>query len=402
MGVFVGGWVALGVTCLCLMALVYLHTNSDAPEVAAEVDIDIDHHADSHAALAFSLLGGGLMGMYPVFIKTDAVHRANVHPIIFQLYKSTVVFCVGWLFLLPRLISRKPTDDAPLFVFSPWALISAAAWIPSGIGTILAVPKLGMGMSIALNSATGSVLSFVFFVMLFDTPIKRYSCGEDCSYARAPLYLAATIIGTLGMVFPHAIATKLGVASSEIVTNTRHSAPVAFTHRWWQGVSAATVAGAFMAVQYAAVTIGKQQERKLANCEGSMSDCPPWLVEEFNNLGSWMVSFGIGAMLFTLSTLAAVVYVDKKLPDLHWSTMKKAGVCGGLCWVGGNVFITAAVVVGGNAVAVAQAQSATILFSNLYGMIIFGELAGVTTKVFWSVAAAWTLIFMSLLGFEKG
>ena len=51
---------------------------------------------------------------------------------------------------------------------------------------------------------------------------------------------------------------------------------------------------------------------------------------------------------------------------------------------------------------VAQAQSATILFSGLHGIYTYGEIRGLGVKVVWVAAAGWTLCFMALLGFEKG
>ena len=49
----------------------------------------------STLALALAVIGGALMGSYPVFIKTDAVLKAEPHPLVFQLYKSAVVFATG-------------------------------------------------------------------------------------------------------------------------------------------------------------------------------------------------------------------------------------------------------------------------------------------------------------------
>ena len=57
---------------------------------------------------------------------------------------------------------------------------------------------------------------------------------------------------------------------------------------------------------------------------------------------------------------------------------------------------------GGNAVVVAQAQSATILFSGLHGIFTYGEIKGAGVKAVWVGAAGWTLVFMALLGLEKG
>ena len=51
---------------------------------------------------------------------------------------------------------------------------------------------------------------------------------------------------------------------------------------------------------------------------------------------------------------------------------------------------------------VAQAQSAIILFSGLHGIFTYGEIKGAGVKAVWVGAAGWTLVFMALLGLEKG
>ena len=42
-------------------------------------------------ALLYAVLGGISMGCYPAFIKTRAVLAVDVHPVVFQCYKSTMV-----------------------------------------------------------------------------------------------------------------------------------------------------------------------------------------------------------------------------------------------------------------------------------------------------------------------
>ena len=99
--------------------------------------------------LLYATLGGFCMGTYPLFIKTPTVLRANVAPIVFQLYKAIVVFLCGFLFLIPRAIhlhhhpTTTTTPDEPLFVFSYWGFASAALWVPSGLCTITSVPLVG-------------------------------------------------------------------------------------------------------------------------------------------------------------------------------------------------------------------------------------------------------------------
>ena len=70
------------------------------------------------------------MGLYPTFIKTPAVLAADVHPLVFQLYKATAVFLTGWLFLIPRAI-RAARGDLPegehVYEFTYWGLVSAVS-----------------------------------------------------------------------------------------------------------------------------------------------------------------------------------------------------------------------------------------------------------------------------------
>ena len=73
----------------------------------------------------------------------------------------------------------------------------------------------------------------------------------------------------------------------------------------------------------------------------------------------------------------------------------------GLFWVGGNACITSAVLLGGNAVVIAQYTSSQIIFSGLCGILWYDELRGPGVRVVWGVSAAITLTAMVLLGNEK-
>lgn len=114
-------------------------------------------------ALVFALLGGAFMGSYPVPIKDPAVLEAAVHPMVFQSYKSFYVFTTGWIFVLLNVISRKPL----VFEFTWWAVLSAFAWLPSGLATIFAVPIIGVSMANVIICSFSSVLSFVVFWLVF-------------------------------------------------------------------------------------------------------------------------------------------------------------------------------------------------------------------------------------------
>ena len=80
---------------------------------------------NSGEALVYAIIGGLFFGTYPFFIRTKAVLRAQPRPIVFQLYKSTMVFLAGFLFLIPRAFQERATGE-PLFVFSWWAYVHCA------------------------------------------------------------------------------------------------------------------------------------------------------------------------------------------------------------------------------------------------------------------------------------
>ena len=145
-------------------------------------------------ALLYAVLGGVCFGTYPLFIRTPAALAAKPHPIVFQLYKSTVVFLSSFLFLLPRYIRwRAANDGTPLFVFSWWGVASAALWIPAGLTTIWSVPIIGMGLQVAVAASSSAIVSFCTFWLLFGTKMKEHSCGGTCVYYLAPLYLFFTV-----------------------------------------------------------------------------------------------------------------------------------------------------------------------------------------------------------------
>ena len=137
------------------------------------------------------------------------------------------------------------------------------------------------------------------------------------------------------------------------------------------GFVLAILSGVFGAVQYAVVTEGKRFEMSRAGCSSNTTSCPSDLLESFDNFGSWMVSFGIGALAAALLALCMASLLpgcdarrlttgdDEKeaeplaantgscrppgLPNLNWRVLRVAGVAAGLFWVIGNFSVTAAV-----------------------------------------------------------
>ncbi|CAK9003144.1 unnamed protein product [Durusdinium trenchii] len=357
---------------------------------AMQVASSMVQHADS-LALLFSLLGGFFMGAYPVPIKAPSVLKVEPHPVIFQFYKSFWVFVTGWLFV----VARWWLALSPVYIFSWWGIVSALGWIPSGLCTITAVPLLGVGMCVAVTTSTASVLSFLVFWLVLGENMKEHLIFGHKVYV-APVYLICIILGSAGLVY---------------VTRTSRSGTAA-SRQASVGLLLAVLAGGFSAVQYGAVNLGRRSAMRAIGCDEDPSTCPDEFIEEFNNFGSWMASFGIGAMLVTMLTMAGAYGkyalcerddLDKqpsKAPKLHLRTLLLPGTAAGLLWCSGNFFQTAAVVRGGNAVMLPANQAIQLVTSGAFGLLYYREVPNLRSAICWCFLALWTLAFILLLSQE--
>ena len=172
--------------------------------------------------------------------------------------------------------------------------------------------------------------------------------------------------------------------------------------RFLRGVGLSLCGGTLGAAQYAIVTLGKRVAKARAGCEAAA--CPAWLEEQFDALGSWSVSFGLGALAVSAALHAAQRLAARRAerppPPLHLRLMRGPGSVAGLLWAGGNVAGTLAVQRGGNAVVVAQMQSIQLITSGAWGVLYYREQTGKRALI-WTAAAFWTLGAIVLLGREK-
>jgi len=357
--------------------------------LSSESDGDAEH-ADV-LALLFSLLGGFFMGAYPVPIKAPGVLKANPHPVIFQCYKTFWVFVTGWLFLLPRWWQGK----VPVFCFTWWGTVSALGWIPGGVCAIAAVPRLGVGMTVAVSTSAASILTFVVFWLVLGESMKEHIIAGQRIYF-APVYLGCIVVGMAGLVMAMGLATTR--QPSSVGTEGRNTQAMV-------GMFLALAVGLFSALQFGAVNLGKRVARRSAGCAQDGANCSPQFEEAFNNFGSWMASFGVGAALVTGLFLAGVTshaaLRRQPLPSFHWKALGVPGTAAGLLWSLGNFFQTAAVVRGGNAVMLPANQAIQLVTSGAFGLLYYHEVPDRRRALLWTAAALWTLGFILLLSQEK-
>jgi hypothetical protein len=401
--------------------------------------------------LTLATLGGVSTGTFPIFIKTKAVLAADVHPIVFQLYKSGCVCVVG----LAMVLIRYLLHEKPVWKFTWWAAASAAAWIPAGLSTIVSVPLIGVGSCVLTTSAVSSSLSFFVFWLVFHSAIKTHDVGGSEVFL-APAYLAGCLVGMIGLVLAqqksndeaknmNASQAQLGSASGDShlkkhppTTKTVNGDYTAFDgasfespwalngeasgaghstvhtgHKrrvvavpWLSGAArstigfaAAALTGAFSALQFGVVTFGRSAA---ATDDDAKED------EAFDALGSWLASFGASALAGTLLLYGGLSLhlgcqdPPRARPSLHLAdgVMALPGLGAGAFWTLGNVLTVLAVQRGGNATVMAQANAAQLICSGMWGLLYYREIRG-RPAVYWAASAAFTAAMAVLLGMER-
>jgi hypothetical protein len=283
-------------------------------------------------------------------------------------------------------------------------------------------------MQVAVSCAANAILTFLVFWLVFKSKMKEYPLDGGGHYFRAPIYLAATVLGMFCLIFAPKIALKLGMEAKDVKPTARKgvsekekllpinspddeedqkSKSASEYSLFVLGMVLSVFCGVFAASQYAVLTVAKTAQENANHCsfKNASNPCSLKITESYDNFGSWLVSFGIGALGVTLTLLLIVSLVraarGQAPVSLHWDVLKRSGVAAGVCWSIANFLIIAGNVIHGNAVIMAQTLSFQIITSGLFGMLWYGEGGGKGSKIVWTIAAAWTLTSMILLGLEK-
>ena len=386
---------------------------------------------------SLAVLGGVCMGTYPIFVKTSRVLAAKIHPAVFQGYKSTWVAIMGGAFVLWRVLQGQQ----PAYTFTWWGVLSAMAWVPAGSCLVAAVPRAGVGGAVLIFDGCTTLFSFLIAILVFQEPLKAHRTADGAIYYLAPYYLAGALVGMAGLVLlpewlkprpppvhrPASYSRKAKVAAAEEpLLPAEHSPrgatsgsasiesagassvgsnspvpPVPSRASIAFGYLLAVLAGAFSALQYALVT----QAKAAGSAQLSPSD-----LESRNALGSWTLTFGMGALVINAAGILAVEAVGQTTSSRQHDSVldvPKALVilvpasAAGLCYCWSMILTTVAVQRGGNAIVLAQRNAASLVTSGLWGLCYYRELSGLAAGA-WSASAALTMLCVVLLGLEKG
>jgi hypothetical protein len=138
-------------------------------------------------------------GSFGVPIKHPSVLQANVHPLVFQSYKTLWVFITCWGVLLFRDLH-----------FTWWGVVSGIFWVPGGIAAVVSVTNIGLAVGQGVWSTLIVIVSFSWGVLFFDERMK--------STTGSLLALTLLVAGIIGMTFfasPTRTTTKYRAIADE-------------------------------------------------------------------------------------------------------------------------------------------------------------------------------------------
>lgn len=353
--------------------------------------------SEAWTPVVLAILGGACMGTYPVFVKTPMMRAAHVHPLIFQGYKSVWVLIIGILLVTWRSImisNLEPPSPRLAYVFTPWGIACACAWVPAGFAMIASIPRIGVGTAVLIFDSTATLVSFFVFWLVFHEPLREHTLPNGIVYYLAPLYMVGVVAGMAGLVLLPPILDRAPKTLAEPLLPSLEAAQVSLGQMAGtvrvqiEGYALAVLAGVLSAVQYGLVTLAK----KWAAEESVPS-------EALDPLGSWTASLGLGAVLINGLALGMARTAGQQ-PTLQPGVTLLPGSAAGLLYCAALLLTTAAVQLGGNAIVMAQRNATSLVVSGLWGVLWYREIRG-TALLAWGLMALLTVVCVVGLGFEK-
>jgi len=361
-----------------------------------------------------ALFGGIATCCSSIINKADVVVQKNPHPLLFQSFYTFWYLVSAALLVLGRLILSRPGVD-----MSWWAMVSGGAWVPASVALILAVPRIGIIMTMSTVAATVCIVSFliIWFVMGI-----RVETGTTDGRVLEPLYLFFIFLGSGYMVLSQAVCHPMPIPQGSYIGPLDIPPPSSYqaqtsdiwvvdpssfgvtvpssSSRWTQqeysGLSLALTAGFTLSINLLVLILSSQVS---GGCQLTPGPCPVNL-EAFDDVSSWLVSSAVGAGMVTLVWIG-LLYVrrltqQRPLGNLHFRSLAMLGSLGGVGWSLACASVSMAMSKG-HPILVIPAYSAALLVSaGLWGILRHNEIHG-GRGLCWFLGCCWTVVFLMLL-----
>mmetsp|Transcript_25364 Transcript_25364/g.59383 ORF Transcript_25364/g.59383 Transcript_25364/m.59383 type:complete len:448 (-) Transcript_25364:1477-2820(-) len=148
-------------------------------------------------------------GTFGVPVKSKVAKELDIDPLVMQSYKTGMCFLTSWLFLLIR---------GEAVTFTPWGIVSAIFWVPSGVATIFAIKTAGLATAIGVGSSFIVLVSFTWGIFFFEEHV--HSKVQACSA------VACMLCGLAGMAYYSAPSVAHSAENGRRNTDDTYYQPV--------------------------------------------------------------------------------------------------------------------------------------------------------------------------------
>lgn len=365
-------------------------------------------------------------GSFAVPIKSKAVCRVNMDPLVMQTYKTTICFLTSWLVLL---------IGVP-FHFTPWGFVSGLFWVPGGTAGIYAVQNAGLALSQGTWSTLKVLVGFVWGIFIFHEPIRsKQAASTAITFIILGLsgmsYVSACGLGNENNCDPQSTIQLRHDLEEPLIPHVEHEETD-------EDVGLIATDGLSGDSNDEHESIGRTNTRQEA-ADGDMvhllrgvrvhrrhlgvicacvdgvwggSILVPMHFAETNTEGlGYVISFSIGAtaVLTAMWVLRFIFDVAShtnsptrswnRMPSLHLASMWLPGATAGLLWSIGNLASMVSVEYLGEGVGYSIVQ-AQMLVAGLWGIFWYREVKGWQYIIGWFVCASTTITGIVLLSYQ--
>jgi hypothetical protein len=234
-------------------------------------------------------------GSYGVPIK--ATSKVDVHPLVFQSYKTCVMFIMSWGVLL---LGVSPS-------WTPWGVLSGFLWVMGGTGGIYAIRLAGLAIAVGTWASVMICVNFVWGILVFQEPVANIWATVGAFFL-----LACGLVGMSHFSAPQKEPDSSNAEVENVTTTYGSNTDIEVTNLVDQGQGHQTPFARIMEEDkkeeepQTTVLLGYVMSRRTAGILGAVfnglmtgSSLIPMHYAEKNGFGGahYMISFASGALM---------------------------------------------------------------------------------------------------------
>jgi glucose uptake protein GlcU len=345
-------------------------------------------------------------GIFAIPLKMKRVVDERIDPMVFQLYMS-IAICISSIAVVASAAWHS-------FVWTWWAVLGAALWVPASVLSIYAIKYVGLAIAQSTWAGATILVSFAWGSLYFHDDIAS---GVGTAFALISMCTGLALLAVAGskVLSTHATFASLRALSGatvhmdqlasdrnhddrnhdELIVNDDDDDDDNDDAMLLQNDDASESESDMSPTKRFGLGMGCAFGLGLFN--GSML-VPTRLTPDDATGVVYVGSFGVGVLLVTPILFVVYFGVQRRLPEFKWRAALLPGSIAGVLWNIGNIASIFATLGLGLTIGFPLTQLA-LLVGSLIGIIVFDEMTHRLDIACWALGAFVLLVGAFLLSF---